>query len=289
MEFADAVHAIRRPGTTFSPAFRIALVPRDGADLAAYRAILKTMLEELFHVAVAFAPQPRRPVRPSPAWGLVAVPAESQLRFDAEGWAQLRIRLQLPPAVPARARCKLDVAVSLLPLDIPLQARVAQSCDRQVLAVEWRLPEPCHPLLRPDRTNGAVTSAPTYEFLTFDLPARPQVIASSGFVAEAGAAPASATTSPSGAAAPRLPAKEPSSTITCTRVEPRRPMKGKPDQYVPTLRIVAKWLGAAGFEIGQRMRVQVEPGRLVLTPAAPADTAGEDAQPGTPTCTKGTG
>ena len=144
-----------------SPAFLIPISPRDGAQLAACRATLKVLLGELLHVAVAFERAPRQPARPSPAWGHVAVPAESQLHFDADGWALLSIRLELAPRAPARAACKLDVAVALLPLEIPLLARVAQTRDCRLLAVEWRLPEPCHPLLRPDRASGgAVTSDP---------------------------------------------------------------------------------------------------------------------------------
>ena len=162
-----------------STASLVPINPRDGAQLAVCRAAFKVLLGELLHVAVAFEREPRQPARPSPAWGHIAVPAESQLHFDADGWALLSIRLELAPRAPARAARKLDVAVSMLPLEIPLLARVAQSRDCRLLAVEWRLPEPCHPLLRPDRASGAVTSAPTYEFLTLQIPARPRALAES--------------------------------------------------------------------------------------------------------------
>jgi hypothetical protein len=51
------------------------------------------------------------------------------------------------------------------------------------------------------------------------------------------------------------------------------------DRHLPTIRIVARWLAAFGFDIGQRVRVQAEAGRLVLT-SIPADgPGGEDSQP----------
>jgi hypothetical protein len=266
-----------------STASLVPISPRDGAQLAACRAALKVLLGELLHVAVAFERAPRQPARPSPAWGHVAVPAESQLRFDADGWAQLTLRLELAPRAPARAGCKLDVAVSLLPLEIPLLARVAQSPDCRLLAVEWRLPEPCHPLLRPDRASGAVTSAPTYEFLTLQIPARPRALAES-VVAEPLPAPAVPPPAPRPALPPRRPAPPPlkperSLTISAAWVPARshRPPPRPPGHYVPALRITAQWLAGAGFDIGQRVRVQAKRGRLVLTSGA----ADSGAQPGT--------
>jgi hypothetical protein len=272
-----------------APAFLVPINPRDGAQLAACRAALKVLLGELLHVAVAFEREPRQPARPSPAWGHVAVPAESQLRFDADGWAQLCIRLELAPRAPARAACKLDVAVSLLPLEIPLLARVAQSRDCRLLAVEWRLPEPCHPLLRPDRASGAVTSAPTYEFLTLQIPARQQHLAGSDLVAEAAPAPASPPAAPRPVLPPGLPAPPPpkperSITISAAWVpsRSRRLPPRPPGRYVPFLRITAQWLAGAGFDIGQQVRVQAERGRLVLTSGAAAIAAGSGAHPRTP-------
>jgi hypothetical protein len=258
-------------------------IPHHGAQLAACRAALMVLLGELLHVAVAFERGPRQPARPSPAWGHVAVPAESQLHLDADGWARLCIRLELAPPAPARAACKLDVAVSLLPLEIPLFARVAQSRDGALLAVEWRLPEPCHPLLRPDRTSGAVTSAPTYQFLTFEIPARPPALAASDLVAEA--APA---VSPAPVIHPSLPAPPPlrpdrSITVSAAWVpsRSRRSLPRPPGHYVPFLRITAQWLAGAGFDIGQQVRVQAEQGRLVLTPGAAA-ASGNGTRPRTP-------
>lgn len=266
-----------------STASLVPISPRDGAQLAACRAAFKVLLGELLHVAVAFEREPRRPARPSPAWGHVAVPAESQLHFDADGWAQLSLRLELAPRAPAA--CKLDVAVSLLPLEIPLLARVAQSRDCRLLAVEWRLPEPCHPLLRPDRVSGAVTSAPTYEFLTLQIPARPRALAES-IVAEPAPAPAVPPPAPRLALPPGQPAPPPlkperSITISAAWVpsRSRRLPPRPPGHYVPFLRITAQWLAGAGFDIGQRVRVQAERGRLVLISGDAA--AGSAAQPRT--------
>lgn len=35
---------------------------------------------------------------------------------------------------------------------------------------------------------------------------------------------------------------------------------------VPFLRVQGKWLAAAGFQVGDRVRVEVQPGRLIVTP-----------------------
>lgn len=42
-------------------------------------------------------------------------------------------------------------------------------------------------------------------------------------------------------------------------------------RLVPFLRMRGAWLEAAGFHRGERVRVEVEPGRLVLTPLESAD------------------
>ena len=39
----------------------------------------------------------------------------------------------------------------------------------------------------------------------------------------------------------------------------------------PKIRLIGLWLGQAGFRIGQRVEVEVKPGRLVLTPVEKAD------------------
>ena len=39
-----------------------------------------------------------------------------------------------------------------------------------------------------------------------------------------------------------------------------------PERQVPFVRMEGNWLENAGFRIGGKVRVQVEPGRLVLTP-----------------------
>lgn len=47
-----------------------------------------------------------------------------------------------------------------------------------------------------------------------------------------------------------------------SRFEPAR------EQVVPFLRLGGLWLEDAGFPIGSRVRVEVEAGRLVVTPAS---------------------
>ncbi|MCB1035181.1 MAG: SymE family type I addiction module toxin [Acidobacteria bacterium] len=37
---------------------------------------------------------------------------------------------------------------------------------------------------------------------------------------------------------------------------------------VPFLRMKGDWLGVAGFPVGSKVRVQVEPGRLVIEPVS---------------------
>lgn len=43
---------------------------------------------------------------------------------------------------------------------------------------------------------------------------------------------------------------------------------------VPFLRMKGDWLGAAGFPVGSKVRVQVQRGRLVIEPVAPAEGEG---------------
>src|SRR5262249_32248786 len=163
---------------------------------------------------------------------------------NAEGWAELSIHLQVAPGPRGCPRCNLGPAISLLPLDIPVLARVAQTEDRRLLAVEWRLPEPGHPQLRPDSTCGAVTSAPTSEFLPFLIPAQRWEAASRSLVAEAAAGEREA----SAGAGPLASATERFLTVSGTRVESRSRLMFKPPaSHIPTLRIVGKWLAAADF------------------------------------------
>jgi len=170
--------------------------------------------------------------------------------------------------------CDPDIEACRSAPEIPLHARLARTPDCQRLAVEWRLPEPCHPLLRPDRASGAVTSDPLYEFLTLVIPA---------------ALPAACTVAePAPAAEPPTPGRDPHSdsdrppaaerffTITDTWVASRARYALRRDRHLPTVRIVARWLSAFGFDIGQRVRIQAEQGRLVLTPI---DPTAEDVQP----------
>jgi Toxin SymE, type I toxin-antitoxin system len=268
MDFAKQPLSVRRAGPSLPMALCPAVAPRDGAELSCYRATLKTMLDDLFHVAIAFEPRPRR--RPSPGWGAISVPTESQLRFDPEGWALLSIRLQLqPPAM----NCDPDIEACRAAPEIPLHARIARTPDCQRLAVEWRLPEPCHPLLRPDRASGAVTSNPGCEFLTLVIPA--SLPAACASVAEP--APAAEPPIPGRDPHPdsgRPPAAERFFTITDTWVASRARFSLRQDRHLPTIRIVARWLAAFGFDIGQRVRVQAEQGRLILTPVAVAAEPG---------------
>lgn len=272
MRFASEVQSIEGPAGGLRQAVLLAVVPRDGAAISAYRAILKTLLEEYLQIAVAFERVRGRPALPAPAWGRVAVPVESQLRIDGEGWSDLSIRLQIEPATASRAGCRLDLAVALLPLEIPLLARVAQSYDQRELVVEWRLPEGCHPMLRPDRSSGSVTSSPRYEFLTFEIPAEfatgPLCAVAASSVAEG-----VATSGAVSAKGRRLTSRAQSGrvrslTISYTRVASRSVVGGScSERWVPTLRIVAQWLDAAGFGIGQRVKVRVGRGELIMTAA----------------------
>jgi hypothetical protein len=278
MDFATQPVSVRRAGPSLPMALCPAFVPCDGAEVSCYRATLKTMLDDLFHVAIAFEPRPRR--RPSPGWGAISVPTESQLSFDTEGWALLSIRLQLqPPAM----NCDPDIEACRAAPEIPLHARLARTPDRQRLAVEWRLPEPCHPLLRPDRASGAVTSNPGCEFLTLVIPASlPAACASVAEPAPAAEPPAACASvaEPAPAAEPPTPGRDPHPDagrppaaerffiITDTWVASRARFSLRGDRHLPTIRIVARWLAAFGFDIGQRVRVQAEQGRLVLTPIA---------------------
>ncbi len=64
-------------------------------------------------------------------------------------------------------------------------------------------------------------------------------------------------------------------TLTISRLHPaatrpRRPLAAwsprREPAPVPFLRLSGQWMVAAGFEIGERVRVEVEHGRLVVTP-----------------------
>ena len=169
--------------------------------------------------------------------------------------------------------CDPDIEACRAAPEIPLHARLARTPDRQRLGVEWRLPEPCHPLLRPDRASGAVTSNPGCEFRTLVIPASlPTACAA---VAEA--APATEPPTPGRDPQPdsgRPPAAERFFTITDTWVASRARFAFRQDRHLPTIRIVARWLAAFGFDIGQRVRVQAEQGRLILTPVAVAAEPG---------------
>ncbi|WP_250512936.1 SymE family type I addiction module toxin [Caballeronia sp. INDeC2] len=45
----------------------------------------------------------------------------------------------------------------------------------------------------------------------------------------------------------------------------QRPPKRKSSPYVPWIRLAGRWLEHAGFAPGQRVKVNVEQGRLVIT------------------------
>lgn len=44
-----------------------------------------------------------------------------------------------------------------------------------------------------------------------------------------------------------------------------------PPSVVPSLRVQGRWLERAGFRAGARVQVEVQPGRLVVTPYAEDD------------------
>jgi toxic protein SymE len=50
------------------------------------------------------------------------------------------------------------------------------------------------------------------------------------------------------------------------RPEPKPGRDWRTPTFFPWLRIAGMWLEQAGFEPGQRVRIQVEHGRLVITP-----------------------
>lgn len=67
-------------------------------------------------------------------------------------------------------------------------------------------------------------------------------------------------------------------TVSTLR-EPRAPgslYHPRPDRVVPFLRMRGRWLAELGFEPGEKVRVQTAPGRLVITPAAPANAESGD-------------
>ena len=55
--------------------------------------------------------------------------------------------------------------------------------------------------------------------------------------------------------------------LTLTRVLRDRPSRNgyRAPAVVPHLRVQGRWMEQAGFHVGDRVRVIVEPGRLVLT------------------------
>jgi Toxin SymE, type I toxin-antitoxin system len=59
--------------------------------------------------------------------------------------------------------------------------------------------------------------------------------------------------------------------LTVSRTyQPRRGTRWEPllPKEVPFVRLRGQWLEEVGFPVGARLRVEVAPGRLVLTPAA---------------------
>jgi Toxin SymE, type I toxin-antitoxin system len=73
--------------------------------------------------------------------------------------------------------------------------------------------------------------------------------------------------------------KERRLTVSTLR-EPRPPRslyEHRPDRVVPFLRLRGRWLAELGFRRGVKVAVQAEPGRLVITPAPPANAGSGDA------------
>ncbi len=63
-----------------------------------------------------------------------------------------------------------------------------------------------------------------------------------------------------------MPMKERRLTLT-RALRDRVSRKGyRPPTVVPALRVQGRWMERAGFPVGDRVRITVEPGRLVLTP-----------------------
>jgi toxic protein SymE len=64
-------------------------------------------------------------------------------------------------------------------------------------------------------------------------------------------------------------------TVSAQRRPPSYPKSWPPQRKIgrrdlanaPWIRLTGRWLEDAGFEIASRIRVEVEPGRLVITPA----------------------
>ena len=73
--------------------------------------------------------------------------------------------------------------------------------------------------------------------------------------------------------------KERQLTVSTLR-EPRPPRNlynPRPDRMVPFLRLRGRWLEELGFEPGVKVRVEVSPERLVITPtSSPAEEADAD-------------
>lgn len=96
---------------------------------------------------------------------------------------------------------------------------------------------------------------------------------------------ATAVAEPAPAAEPATPGRDPHPdagpaterffTISDTWVAPRARYSLREDRHLPTVRIVARWLAAFGFDIGQRVRIQAEPGRLIITPVAAEPATGD--------------
>jgi hypothetical protein len=185
------------------------------------------------------------------------------------GWFEMAVIL------PALAPEFLDAGergralASQLPIRIALFARLGQDAMQGRPAAVWRLSDTPHPLIRPTLTRGVVASEDRYEQVTLVVTPPP------------GPAAGAAEGGMSGASAPgagrRVRANQDRyATISYLAVESRSRCKEKPDGWwVPKLCIRAKWLALYGFDIAQRVHIAAEPGRLVITPVAAAETAGE--------------
>lgn len=59
--------------------------------------------------------------------------------------------------------------------------------------------------------------------------------------------------------------------LTVSRIHPESRSRGPrpPLSPVPFLRLKGRWLAAAGFPVGQAVRVVVEPGRIALEAVLP--------------------
>ncbi len=254
------------PASQDDPRFVLVSKPCDEQGSYLQAAALRQLLTDHLDLPVTLAGLARR--RPV-GYAIFCGPAKSL----ESGWFEFgAVVSTLAPEVlgagePGRA------LASQLPMRIRVQARLAREAGLEQPAAVWRLSDEQHPLIRPSRTHGVVSSSGRFERVA--LVVAPLLPLASD-VAESGTRDATRA-----CAAERVrQAKHRHATISCTFVESRSRWKFRPQGWlVPMLSIKAKWLALCGFDIGQRVQLEVEPGRLVI---APEPAAGANAPPADP-------